>query len=74
MKTPTPTPLPVSPVYHNNWQFDPAYIDARMREARRLRSETVRQILADGWQALDRFAGRLVRSLTTSSQQPELRL
>lgn len=74
MKTPTPTPTPASPEYHNNWQFDSAYIDARMREARRLRSEALGRMLADGWHALDRFAGRLARSLTTNSQQPELRL
>lgn len=74
MKTPTPTPTLASPSYRNDVYLDSAYIDARLRDARRLRSEALRQMMADGWQALDRFAGRLVRSLTTSSQQPELRL
>lgn len=72
MKIPTQTPD--SPLYRNDLSLASAYIDARLRDARRLRSEALRQMMVDGWRALDRFAGRLVRSLTTSSQHPELRL
>ncbi|MGB7989896.1 MAG: hypothetical protein WCF44_10895 [Candidatus Methylophosphatis roskildensis] len=74
MKNPTPNPTLASPSYRNDVYLDSAYIDARLRDARRRRSEALGQMMADGWHAVDRFAGRVVRSLTTSSQQPELKL
>ncbi|MBK7234677.1 MAG: hypothetical protein IPI02_03230 [Sterolibacteriaceae bacterium] len=53
--------------------LDSAYVDARLRDARRLRSEALRQMMADGWRALSSFAGEFVRSLTAGRKQPALR-
>ncbi|MBK6974078.1 MAG: hypothetical protein IPH26_14450 [Sterolibacteriaceae bacterium] len=77
MKTPTPTPTPTptltSPSCRNDVYLDSAYVDARLRDARRLRSEALRQMMADGWRALSSFAGEFVRSLTAGRKQPALR-
>ena len=65
MNTRTPTPTPECPSERNNWYLDSAYLDARLREARRLRSEAVGQLLADGWHALD----GIVRGMMASRQK-----
>ena len=73
MKTRTPTPTPQCPSAANDWYLDPAYLDAQLHEARRLRSEAFGQILADGWHALRGLMRNLVRSPTASNRQPALR-
>jgi len=72
MKTRTPTPTPAI-LRDSTRNFDSAYIEARMREARCARSEALWQIMTDSRQALVRLAGRFVRSLTATSKQPVLR-
>ena len=58
----TPTPTPQAPSAGNDWYVDSAYLDARLREARRQRSAAFGQMLADGWQALT----GIVRGMMTS--------
>jgi len=65
----TPTPTPRGPSARNNWSLDAAYVDARLRAARRARSEALGRILADGWHAL----GRLTHSLLASKPKTMLR-
>ena len=69
MNTSTHTAAPRGPSVREDWYLDSAYIDARLREARRLRSEAMGQLLSDGWHALC----RLTRELMASRPKPVLR-
>lgn len=65
----TPTPTSASVPSGDNWYFNSAYIDARLREARFARSQAFGQILADGWHA----TGRLLHNLLASKPKAMLR-
>lgn len=68
-RTPTPNSIPAAPAARTDWYIDSAYIEARLRAARRARSEAFGQLVEDGWLALCRHS----RSLLASRPKPLLR-